>query len=85
MYVSERRGTIREQMAEVARTTFWRNRRVPDMLARRLAQELPLSTEALSRECEVFDATLPDEKMRMISVARRLCRKHGVTFPEDLL
>jgi magnesium-transporting ATPase (P-type) len=71
----------RKRMEAIARQRFWVDRGVPSELAEKLAAELLLTPEQLSRESERFDPNLATEKLRMIDVARRLFTERGLPFP----
>ena len=71
----------RKRMEAIARQRFWVDRGVPSELAEKLAAELLLTPEQLSRESEVFDVNLATEKLRMIDVARRLFAERNLRFP----
>ena len=71
----------RQKMEALARQRFWSDRGVRQDLAWQLAEHLPLTTEQLTREAERFDPVLPTQSLRMLDVAKRLCREHGIRFP----
>lgn len=63
--------TVELETQKLARRVFWQMAGLPDLECRQLAEAIPLPTETMARELEIFDPALP-KLARVRAAADRL-------------